>query len=81
MLEIVDSSLELSRASFERAATRIRRQLSRIAPGVPVDPGQTVRGGFSTSRAGFGPQQAEITSDFPGVLAAVTRHPGAEHRR
>jgi len=54
LLEIVDSSLDLSRATFERAAMRIRRQLARIAPGAPVDLGQTIGWGSKVSRAGFG---------------------------
>lgn len=55
VLEMVDSSLTLSRASLERATTRIRQQLSRLAARDPLDSGQRVARGSAVSRADLGP--------------------------
>jgi hypothetical protein len=40
MLKIVDRSLRVSRASFAREQARIARELSRLAPSIPVGSGQ-----------------------------------------
>jgi hypothetical protein len=53
ILEIVDSSIRLSRATFERAMGRMERKLSRIAVRIPGDRGQGKQGGGRVSRASY----------------------------
>jgi hypothetical protein len=53
MAQIVDSSIQLSRASFERAAARIEREFSRISVGAPSEFGQRRVGPGRVSRATF----------------------------
>jgi hypothetical protein len=55
MLEIVDQSIRLSRATFESAMGRMERKLSRIAVRIPRDRGQERHGGGRVSRASYPP--------------------------
>lgn len=55
MLEIVDSSIRLSRATFQREIARMERELSRLSALTPSDSGQTRRGKRAMSLTTFEP--------------------------
>jgi hypothetical protein len=55
MLQMVDQSIRLSRATFERAMGRMERKLSRISVRIPRDGGQEKPGGWRMSRASYSP--------------------------
>jgi F0F1-type ATP synthase membrane subunit b/b' len=53
MFEIVDSSIRLSRATFQREIARMERELSRISALAPAESGQTRRGKRAVSLTTF----------------------------
>jgi hypothetical protein len=55
MLDIVDSSIRLSRATFQREIARMERELSRISALAPADSGQGRRQKRAMSLTAFAP--------------------------
>lgn len=55
MLEIMDSSLRLSRATFRRAIARMERELTRISALAPANSGQARRAKPALSLTGLSP--------------------------
>ena len=53
MLQIVDNSLRLSRATFERGMTRIQRELSRMSALTPAGSGRVRQTRLTVSRTSF----------------------------